>query len=116
MRECHPPASLSGSIFLEYGADSEETQIDLEIGKHGAHFHCRWHFEIGTQLRLSVSGPETGRAICLEGVVVESLKTAPSSYRTAIFFAELQKKEVQDLLLHPTYRDALHQNPSPQQA
>lgn len=87
-------------MFLDYGADSDCESTVLDISRHGLYFTCKWRFEVGTHLKLSIQRAARSfnpPALRVEGIVVECTKTENNSHRVALLFCDITKDELTEL-------------------
>jgi hypothetical protein len=98
--------SPSPALFLDYGADAQSCgRDDLEISERGMRFQSRWHFEIGTQLAVSLAHMHPRLGLCrmtLEGIVVWCEPRGGKCFESTLLFLELPDE------LRPILREFSH--------
>lgn len=81
------------SIFLDYGADSQNCNLsDLNISERGMEFKSRWQFSIGTQLALVFAYPDLRGRTCrteVEGIVVDCEAAGTGEFLHLLIFPEI---------------------------
>jgi len=86
------------SLCLEYGADEEDCERELEISERGMCFHSHWQFSPGTQVGVDVCYADASgefKRARLEGIIVDCQPAADCQsaalkcYRATVLFLEL---------------------------
>jgi hypothetical protein len=92
------------SLCLEYGADEENCERELEISERGMCFHSRWQFAPGTQIGVNLCYSDVNgecKKAALEGIIVdchraeqctppaECDRATPGCYRVTVLFLDL---------------------------
>jgi hypothetical protein len=97
-------AGRVSSMYLDYGADEQSGGEDaVEISERGMKLRSRWHFEIGTELSVSVvcEHPSGERVrVKAEGIVVwcEQVSGEPvKSFESTVLFLDLPEDLKQSL-------------------
>ncbi len=74
------------SLCLEYGADEENCERELELSERGMCFYTRWQFAPGTEIGVSVcyaDGNGECKRVGLEGIVVDCLPAPAEACKSA---------------------------------
>lgn len=99
-------SNFTPSLYLDYGADEQSCgHEDLEISERGMRFLSRWHFDIGTQIAVSLVRPCAVHGACrvkLEGIVVWCEPRDGKCFESTLLFPELPDE------LKPSLREFSH--------